>query len=148
LLNSRGGRDLARWVLAEARDGRIRAAEFVHAALTTLREAERALALAGKSQRRLAQRARLAAELVAKALDALQSDTDQTLRAHVHSFRRAFATGLAVAGVNEQQAMRLAGHSNSATHKRYVKFGQRAALVTPAAALPRKPGQKRQKSKA
>ncbi len=115
-------------------------------ARATLRKAERTLAVAGKSERRLAQRARLAAELAAKALDALQTDTTQTLRAHVHSFRRAFATGLAMAGINEQQAMRLAGHSSSATHKRYVKFGQRAALVTPAAALPRKPGQKRQKS--
>lgn len=107
-------------------------------AVNALRTAERALTAAGKSERRKAQRARLAAEQEAKALDALQTDTDQTKRAHVHSFRRAFATGLAAANVNVQQAMALAGHSSAATHKRYVQLASRGALATPAEALPQR----------
>jgi hypothetical protein len=43
-----------------------------------------------------------------------------TLPVDFHSFRRAFKTALAGAGVNVQQAMQLAGHSDAKTHMRYV----------------------------
>jgi len=122
------------------------AADALRAALMVLRQAERALDAAGNSKRRAARAARLAAEQEAKALDALQTETDQTLPVQVHSFRRAYATGLAAAGVAEQLSMALAGHANSATHKRYVKLGRRTALEAPEAALPQKPRGKRQKS--
>lgn len=51
-----------------------------------------------------------------------------------HSFRRAYNTALADAGVNVQTAMRLAGHRNASTHMRYVLRSQK--LEAPAAALP------------
>lgn len=53
-----------------------------------------------------------------------------------HSFRRAFATGLASANVSTPVAMALADHQDPATHARYVRLGQRAALEMPALALP------------
>jgi integrase len=65
---------------------------------------------------------------------ALQSDTAETRRADFHSFRRAYNTGLAAAGVNVQQAMKLAGHRNPATHMRYVALTE--ALAVPEGALP------------
>jgi len=52
-----------------------------------------------------------------------------------HSFRRAFNTALAAAGVNVQMAMRLAGHRNAGTHMRYVQLTE--ALEAPETALPR-----------
>jgi integrase len=73
-----------------------------------------------------------------KAQCPLQSDTEETRRADFHSFRRAYNTGLAAAGVNVQQAMALAGHRNPATHMRYV--GLVEALAAPEAALPRRSG--------
>jgi integrase len=66
----------------------------------------------------------------------LQSDTEQTRCVDFHSFRRAFNTALAAAGVNVQQAMALAGHADPRTHMRYVHLAQRGALAIPAAALP------------
>jgi integrase len=69
---------------------------------------------------------------------ALQTNTPETLRADFHSFRRAYNTGLARAGLNVQQAMALAGHRNPATHMRYV--GLVEALEAPAEALPRVSG--------
>jgi integrase len=65
----------------------------------------------------------------------LQSDTPETRRVDFHSFRRAYNTGLAAAGVNVQQAMKLAGHRNPATHMRYVALAE--ALEMPEAALPK-----------
>lgn len=52
--------------------------------------------------------------------DPLYFETATTLPVDFHSFRRAFNTALAEAGVNVQQAMRLAGHTNPKTHMRYV----------------------------
>ena len=66
----------------------------------------------------------------------LQTDTPETRRADFHSFRRAYNTGLAAAGVNVQQAMALAGHRNPSTHMRYVLLSE--ALAVPEAALPAK----------
>jgi integrase len=60
--------------------------------------------------------------------------TDFTLPVDFHSFRRAFCTALATSGVNEQNAMALAGHRQSSTHKRYVKMAKRLSM--PASAVP------------
>ncbi len=69
--------------------------------------------------------------------DPLYHETATTLPVDFHSFRRAFNTALAEAGVNVQHAMHLAGHSDAKTHMRYVM--QAPALRTiPAAALPRR----------
>ena len=52
-----------------------------------------------------------------------------------HSFRRAFSTALADAGVNVQHAMHLAKHSDPKVHARYV-MSSPAMRAIPAAALP------------
>ena len=52
--------------------------------------------------------------------DPLYFETPTSLPVDFHSFRRAFNTALADAGVNVQKAMRLAGHSDAATHMGYV----------------------------
>ncbi len=65
----------------------------------------------------------------------LHQETETTLPVDFHSFRRAFATALAEAGVNEQKAMALASHSDPKTHQRYV-MKTRAMMRIPAAALP------------
>lgn len=65
----------------------------------------------------------------------LQTDTPTTRCVDFHSFRRAYATGLARAGANVQQAMRLAGHRTATTHQRYVRLTE--ALAAPDAAMPR-----------
>lgn len=72
----------------------------------------------------------------AMARDPLYGTTATTLPVDFHSFRRAFNTGLATAGVNVQQAMRLAGHTDAKTHMRYV-MDSPSARVVPDAALPR-----------
>lgn len=100
-------------------------------------ELARARADNAKGQVRELQRARLAAEEAAQALDVIQAGGPMFKRADFHSFRRAFNTGLAAAGLNVQQAMALAGQRDARTHMRYVKLNQRGALETPAAALPR-----------
>ena len=70
--------------------------------------------------------------------DPLYFETATTLPVDFHSFRRAFNTALAEAGVNVQQAMHLAGHSDPHVHARYVM--RTAAMRTvPAAALPKLP---------
>ena len=66
----------------------------------------------------------------------LQVDTPDTRRVDWHSFRRAYNTGLARAGVSVQQAMALAGHADPRTHMRYV--GLTEALAAPEEALPRR----------
>lgn len=53
-----------------------------------------------------------------------------------HSFRRAYAQALAAAGVNEQMAMALTGHSSASVHALYAQSRARSAEV-PDAALPR-----------
>ncbi|HWA77875.1 MAG TPA: hypothetical protein VG937_36325 [Polyangiaceae bacterium] len=109
-------------------------------ALATLRTAQAKLAelRAGKAKGevREGQWAAAAALAAAQALDAIQSDTERSLCADFHSFRRAFNTALGAAGINVQQAMALAGHKDARTHLRYVDLGQRGALEMPLAALP------------
>jgi len=67
--------------------------------------------------------------------DPLYSDTPVSRRVDFHSFRRAYNTALAGAGVNVQTAMGLASHSDPKTHMRYVMAAESAKPV-PAAALP------------
>ncbi len=70
--------------------------------------------------------------------DPLYVETHVTLPVDFHSFRRAFNTALAEAGVNVQRAMHLAAHSNPRVHARYVM--QTAAMrEIPAEALPTLP---------
>ena len=52
--------------------------------------------------------------------DPLYFETATTLPVDFHSFRRAFNTALADAGVNVHRARHLAGHSDAKTHMRYV----------------------------
>jgi integrase len=58
-----------------------------------------------------------------------------TLPVDFHSFRRAFNTALAEAGVNVQHAMHLAGHTSPLVHQRYVMSTATMRSI-PAAALP------------
>jgi integrase len=64
----------------------------------------------------------------------LQTDTESTRRLDFHGFRRGYCSGLARAGVNNQTAMALAGHSSPQTHARYVRLVE--TLEAPAEALP------------
>jgi|HubBroStandDraft_1064217.scaffolds.fasta_scaffold154025_2 hypothetical protein len=66
--------------------------------------------------------------------DPIYSDTPVSRRVDFHSFRRAYNTALAGAGVNVQTAVGLASHYPK-THMRYVMAAEAARLV-PAAALP------------
>ena len=75
------------------------------------------------------------AEQRAQSLCLIQAGSADLLPLDFHSFRRAFNTALAAAGVNVQMAMRLAGHRNAGTHMRYVQLTE--ALEAPATALPR-----------
>jgi integrase len=68
--------------------------------------------------------------------DPLYFETAGTLPVDFHSFRRAFNTALAEAGVNVQHAMHLAAHSDPKVHARYV-MSTAAMRAVPAAALPR-----------
>ena len=70
--------------------------------------------------------------------DPLYFETETTLPADFHSFRRAFSTGLAEAGVPVQQAMHLAAHSDAKVHARYV-MNTKAMRTVPSAALPSLP---------
>ena len=111
-------------------------------ALGALRRAEAAVDAAKADGRRAwwaARRERGEAEERAKALHAMQTDTKRTRAVDFHSLRRAYATALAAAGVNVQQAMVLAGHRDPRTHARYVELAQTGALATPPDALPDAP---------
>ncbi len=68
--------------------------------------------------------------------DPLYFETAVSLPVDFHSFRRAFNTALAEAGVNVQHAMHLAAHSDPKTHMRYV-MNTAAMRNVPEAALPR-----------
>ncbi|MFT3769645.1 MAG: tyrosine-type recombinase/integrase [Minicystis sp.] len=70
--------------------------------------------------------------------DPLYFETPTSLPVDFHSFRRAFNTALATAGVNTQKAMKLAGHSDPKTHMRYVMDAPEMRTI-PEAALPRLP---------
>ena len=65
----------------------------------------------------------------------IHADTELTRRADFHSFRRAFSTSLAEAGVNVQTAMVLANHSDARVHALYVVRSD-AMRVVPAACVP------------
>jgi integrase len=64
----------------------------------------------------------------------LHNETTTTLPADFHSCRRAFATALARAGVNEQTAMILTGHADAKVHRRYLNALTLKAM--PEAAVP------------
>ncbi len=70
--------------------------------------------------------------------DPLYFETATTLPVDFHSFRRAFASALAEAGVNVQHAMHLTAHSDPRVHARYV-MRTSAMRAIPEAALPRLP---------
>jgi integrase len=70
--------------------------------------------------------------------DPLYYETATTLPVDFHSFRRAFNTALAEAGVNVQHAMHLASHADAKVHSRYV-MSTKAMRTIPSAALPRLP---------
>jgi integrase len=67
--------------------------------------------------------------------DPLYYETTTTRPVDFHSFRRAFNTALAEAGVNVQHAMHLAAHGDAKTHMRYV-MRTAAMRSIPDAALP------------
>ena len=68
--------------------------------------------------------------------DPLYYETASTLPVDFHSFRRAFASALAEAGVHVQHAMHLTAHSDPRVHARYV-MDTVAMRTIPEAALPR-----------
>ena len=70
--------------------------------------------------------------------DPLYFETATTLPVDFHSFRRAFASALADAGVNVQHAMILSSHSDPRVHARYVNRST-AMRHIPEAAVPRLP---------
>jgi integrase len=79
--------------------------------------------------------------------DPLYFETPVSRPVDFHSFRRAFNSALAGAGVNVQKAMKLAGHSDAKTHMGYVMDTPEMRTI-PVAALPRLPaGPIRAKSK-
>ena len=63
----------------------------------------------------------------------LHNETTTTLPVDFHSTRRAYATALARAGVNEQTAMKLTGHSDSKVLQRYLESLEVKALLAAAA---------------
>jgi len=67
--------------------------------------------------------------------DPLYFETASTLPVDFHSFRRAFSSALAEAGVNVQHSMHLASHSDPRVHARYVMHTA-AMRAIPDAALP------------
>jgi integrase len=77
-------------------------------------------------------------KLAPNARDPLYYETEVTLPVDFHSFRRAFASALAEAGVNVQHAMRLTAHSDPKVHARYV-MATEAMRAIPDAALPALP---------
>ncbi len=81
-------------------------------------------------------RAVVGTKLAPNPRDPLYFETTVSLPVDFHSFRRAFNTALAAAGVNVQKAMKLAGHSDQKTHMRYVMDSAEMRTI-PDAALPR-----------
>jgi hypothetical protein len=77
-------------------------------------------------------------QLAPNTSDPLYYETATTLPVDFHSFRRAFASALAEAGVNVQHAMHLTAHSDPRVHSRYV-MRTAAMRAIPTAALPRLP---------
>lgn len=81
---------------------------------------------------------RTVVEIVPDERDPLYFETKTTLPVDFHSFRRAFNTALAEAGVNVQHAMHLADHSDPKVHQRYV-MNTVAMRTLPEAAIPALP---------
>jgi hypothetical protein len=75
-------------------------------------------------------------KLAPNPLDPLYFETATSLPVDFHSFRRAFASALAEAGVNVQHAMHLTAHSDPRVHARYV-MRTPAMRTIPPAAIPR-----------
>jgi integrase len=77
----------------------------------------------------------LRAALLAAGIDRheLHHDTERTRRVDFHSFRRAYVTAIARAGLNAQTAMKAAGHRQMSTHMLYAVP---ELIEVPAAALP------------
>ncbi len=71
--------------------------------------------------------------------DPLYFETPVTRPVDFHSFRRAFNTALAEAGINVQTSMAVAAHSDARTHMRYV-MRTTVMRTIPDAVLPRLPG--------
>lgn len=67
----------------------------------------------------------------------LFEETETTLPVDFHSLRRAFATALEDADIPERQAMALADHTDSRTHRRYTMHAKRAQQI-PEGAIPRR----------
>lgn len=65
----------------------------------------------------------------------LHHETAHAKPVDFHSFRRSFATALAEAGLNEQRAMRLTGHTSGNVHRRYVMETDEMKQI-PAEAVP------------
>ena len=65
-------------------------------------------------------------------------ETAFSLPVDFHSFRRAYSTALANAGVNAQRAMVLAGHADPRAHARYI-MATPQMVTMPEAALPQWP---------
>ena len=76
-------------------------------------------------------RTREAVRLVPHPDDPLYVDTLTTRKVDFHSFRRAFSTALAESNVNAQRAMRLADHSSTRAHERYLMRTKRMQIIPP-----------------
>ena len=63
----------------------------------------------------------------------LHNDTPYSRKTDFHTLRRAYVSGLAESGMNEQSAMTLAHHHDSDVHRRYNLAKTKAV---PASALP------------
>jgi hypothetical protein len=92
----------------------------------------------GKGRRTDLAREATATKLAPDPRDPLYFETEVSLPVDFHSFRRAFNTALAEAGVNVQRAMHLASHSDPRVHHRYV-MRTKAMQQIPAEALPQLP---------
>lgn len=129
--------------IARPLEGFEQAALAWRAAVAELQQLQRLPAQIGTAETKAARAARLdaarerseAAEAKARALCLIQAGSEDFKPLDFHSFRRAFATGLASSGMNVQQAMALAGHRNASTHMRYVRITE--VLEVPASALPK-----------
>jgi hypothetical protein len=84
-------------------------------------------------------RAAMGTKLAPHPSDPLYFETAVTRPVDFHSFRRAFNTALAEAGINVQTAMAMAAHSDARTHMRSV-MKMTVMRTIPAAVLPRLPG--------
>ena len=71
---------------------------------------------------------------------AIHKDTPTSKRVDFHSFRRAFASSLAEAGVNEQRAMILTAHADSKTHALYVQASTAMQVIPEGAVQMLPPG--------